>query len=97
MNIKCKWHKANFCPPHSMLPTDIKLLILLLVHVFTCSGNIRQNNFCAPFLSLLTQMYMFRTFRCFSSYAVGSYVAYGEPLASCKHSSDKDSDSVQEM
>ena len=42
-------------------------------------------------------MYMFRAFRCFSSYAVGSYVAYGEPLASSKHSSDKDNDSVQEM
>ena len=40
---------------------------------------------------------MFRAFRCFSSYAVGSYVAYGEPLASSKHSSDKDNDSVQEM
>ena len=80
-----------------MLPAGIKLLILLLVHIFTCSGNIRQNNFCAPFLSFLTQMYMFRAFRCFSSYAVGSYVAYGEPLASSKHSSDKDNDSVQEM
>ena len=42
-------------------------------------------------------MYMFRAFRCFSSYAVGSYVAYGVPLASSKHSSDKDNDSVQEM
>lgn len=50
-----------------------------------------------PFLMCLVFLRHQRQRRCFSSYAVGSYVAYGEPLASCKHSSDKDSDSVQEI
>ena len=42
-------------------------------------------------------MYMFHAFRCFSSYEVGSYVTYGVPLISGKHSSDEDNDSIQEM
>ena len=50
-----------------------------------------------PILSFLTQMYMFHAFRCFSSYEVGSYVTYGVPLISGKHSSDEDNDSIQEM
>ena len=65
----------------------------MYLHVVEISGRI----IFVPHFFLLTQMYMFHAFRCFSSYAVGSYVAYGEPLASSKHSSDKDSDSVQEM